>query len=315
MNKTKIIVRGYEQLVAGPARHDLGVAGHDEHPGAAGRLRHAFHHLAQQIEIEPFLKDEAAGQISGPRAEHGHVVDRAVHRQGADVAAGEEQRGDGIPVRTHGDGTGKFQLGGVVQRPENGIVELFEKEFVDEPLGGPSAAAAIQKKCLCHNRPVLMMIPRMEQPMRKTPDAAAHPSERTEDPEQVEYPEQGEIDVHRLQKLRNIVRAERLVAQIGVHGQGNDDHARQRPERAGRTHQPRSLPHVRFVHTGHDRAGVRRREQRDARAYHKLDQRDHPQRRRPVEGRGQQQADAAHRYADRGDDVRAVPVRHTPAKR
>ena len=28
-----------------------------------------------------------------------------------------------------------------------------------------------------------------------------------------------------------------------------------------------------------------------------------------------QQADAAHRYADRGDDVRAVPVRHTPAKR
>lgn len=27
----------------------------------------------------------------------------------------------------------------------------------------------------------------------------------------------------------------------------------------------------------------------------------------PSEGRGQQQADAAHRYADRGDDVRAVP--------
>lgn len=35
----------------------------------------------------------------------------------------------------------------------------------------------------------------------------------------------------------------------------------------------------------------------------------------PSREEASKKADAAHRYADCGDDVRAVPVRHTPAER
>ena len=48
-----------------------------------------------------FLQDEAGGEIERARAGHGDVVDGAVHSKRADIAAGEEQRRDHVPVGRH----------------------------------------------------------------------------------------------------------------------------------------------------------------------------------------------------------------------
>ena len=56
------------------------------------------HHALQHVQRQPFFQDKAGGQRQRLSADHGHVVDRAAHRQPANVAAGEEQRPDDVRI-------------------------------------------------------------------------------------------------------------------------------------------------------------------------------------------------------------------------
>ena len=80
-----------EHAVALAAVDDLGVAGHEPHPGgvAASRIDATTRRSVRQRQA--FLEDEARAEIERAGAAHGEVVDRAVHRQRADVAARERR--------------------------------------------------------------------------------------------------------------------------------------------------------------------------------------------------------------------------------
>ena len=84
----------------------------------------------------------AAERNSGARAAHRQIVHRAVHRQFADVAAGEEQRRHHERIRGEGDARGAdlhHRL--VVQLAQSGIVEGRQEEIAHQLRGQPAAAA------------------------------------------------------------------------------------------------------------------------------------------------------------------------------
>ena len=62
---------------------------------------------ARSASGKPSSRMKPGGQIEGPGAGHGHIVDGAVDRQAADVAAGEEQRRDHMPVGAHHQAPGR----------------------------------------------------------------------------------------------------------------------------------------------------------------------------------------------------------------
>ena len=80
------------------ALDDLGVAGDDLHPGDGGRARHRVGDPPQVGDREALLEDEPGREVQRPRPAHREVVDGAVDREVADVAAGEEQRRDDVRV-------------------------------------------------------------------------------------------------------------------------------------------------------------------------------------------------------------------------
>ena len=69
---------------------------------AAARARR-LDHAAQVGERQALLEDEGERQRERPRAADREVVDRAVDRELADVAAGEEDRRDDVGVGGEGD--------------------------------------------------------------------------------------------------------------------------------------------------------------------------------------------------------------------
>ena len=81
--------RGDEQLVAGAAAHDLGVAGDDRDARLRRRLGHRARDFAQEGDIDALLDDDGAGEIERRRAADGEIVDGAADSQLADVAAGK----------------------------------------------------------------------------------------------------------------------------------------------------------------------------------------------------------------------------------
>ena len=87
-----------EQPVALAPVHHLGIARHEQHAGGRGRRLHRLHDALQHLHRQPLFEDEAGAQEQRARAAHRQVVDRAVHGQRADVAAGEEQRADDVGV-------------------------------------------------------------------------------------------------------------------------------------------------------------------------------------------------------------------------
>ena len=90
-----------EDAVALALLHHLGVAGDDRHARLPRGLRHRLDDALEVREREALLEDEAGGEVQRLRARHRHVVHRAVHRQAADVAAGEEERRDDVAVGGH----------------------------------------------------------------------------------------------------------------------------------------------------------------------------------------------------------------------
>ena len=88
-----------EEAVALAAVDHLGVAGDDRaRPPRRAAARIDATTRQQRLHRQAFLEDEAGAQEQRPRAAHRQVVDRAVDRQRADVAAGEEQRPHDVGV-------------------------------------------------------------------------------------------------------------------------------------------------------------------------------------------------------------------------
>ena len=140
-------------FVARAARHHLGVSGDDGHARSPGRRAHVRCYALQHVQRQAFLQNEAAAQVAGSRAQHGHVVNRAVHGQTADAAAGEEERRHGIGIGAHGQRAVQIlQQGGVVQPFQQGVGEMPQKTLRHQALRGASAAARIQKKTGLHYR-------------------------------------------------------------------------------------------------------------------------------------------------------------------
>jgi hydrogenase maturation protein HypF len=135
--------RGVDVAAVGLALLDhLGIPGDDAHAGRGGRGSHRLGDPLQVRDGEAFLQDEPGRQVERGGTGHGQVVDRAVYRQVADVAAGEEQRLDHIGIggqRQPGPVDG--QLGRVLEGLEQRVAERVEEDRLDQGLGRLAAGA------------------------------------------------------------------------------------------------------------------------------------------------------------------------------
>jgi len=90
--------------------------------------------LAQLVEREALLEHEAGGERERHRPGHGEVVHGPVHRELADVSAGEPERTDDVGVgRDREPHPVRPDDRGVSERLEQRVPQLLEKEPLDEP--------------------------------------------------------------------------------------------------------------------------------------------------------------------------------------
>ena len=91
---------------------------------------------------EALLEHEGQGERERPRARHGEVVDRPVHRELADRAAGEADRLDDERVGGEGDvAAGERDDPGVAERVERGRGEGRQQQPLDQALRRLAAGA------------------------------------------------------------------------------------------------------------------------------------------------------------------------------
>jgi hypothetical protein len=133
---------GDEHAVALALLDHLGVAGHQLHAGFVRGPGHGFDDAGQVGQREALLQDEAGGEVEGGGPHHRHVVDGAVHRQAADVAAGEEQGRDHVAVGGHHQlALAQGQAGAVVALGQVFVAQILGEQVGDELHHGPAAAA------------------------------------------------------------------------------------------------------------------------------------------------------------------------------
>jgi len=134
-----------EEAVALALVDHFGVARHQLYARRAARPGHRGGDAPQVVHRQPFFEDEARRQVQRLRPAHRQVVDRAVHGQAADVAAGEEQRADHKRVGSEGQPRPvDIQHGLVVERGQRWIVEERHEQVLDQVGGEPPAAAMPQ---------------------------------------------------------------------------------------------------------------------------------------------------------------------------
>lgn len=121
-----------EKLVRATLGHHLGVAGDDVHPGLRRCPAHGFGDHAEYVEFQTFFQDEPGGQTDWLRSAARQVVDRAVDRQVADVAAGKEQRLHHIGIRGQRDTSARDVEQGRVARRTPRTTERRQEEVLDQ---------------------------------------------------------------------------------------------------------------------------------------------------------------------------------------
>jgi hypothetical protein len=130
------------QAVCLVALDNLGIAGRDHHACRGRGLAHRRGDAPQVGNREPFLDDEAGGEQERSCTRDGQVVDGAVDRELADVAAGEKDRLDHVRVgREREPGAVQLDDRRVAERREEGVLELLEKEALDERPGRLAAGS------------------------------------------------------------------------------------------------------------------------------------------------------------------------------
>ena len=142
-----------ENFVASTARHHFGIARHNAHTRFAGCRAHVGHNALEGFEGQAFFKDKSAAQVAGPRAQHGNVVDGAMHSQAADAAACEKQGRHRVGIGAHGQRAGDIgQKRCIVHAFQQGIGKMAHETLCNKALRGSAAAASIKKKAIVHYR-------------------------------------------------------------------------------------------------------------------------------------------------------------------
>ena len=133
-----------EHAVALALLDDLGVTGHHRDLRVLRGGGHRFDDAPQIGEREALLEHEGRREVERRRAAHRDVVDRAVHRQAADVAARKEQRRDDVAVgRHHEPARRHVDARAIVALAQPVVVERAQEQLVDE-LRHRAAAAAVR---------------------------------------------------------------------------------------------------------------------------------------------------------------------------
>jgi len=122
-----------------PVDH-LGVAGDDPHAGPLGGRRHPSDDAREFGDRQPLFQDEGGGEGKRPGPAHRQIVDRAVDRQLADRAPGEDERLDDVGVGREGEPAavgeqaGDVEDGRVAELLKDGIAEGGQKNVLEEIL-------------------------------------------------------------------------------------------------------------------------------------------------------------------------------------
>ena len=122
-----------EDAVAAALLDHLGVARYDLDARRFGGLTHRSGDARQHVDGQSLFDDERGGKEERFGAAHGEIVDRAVNRERADVAAAEEERLDDEAVRRKGETLGAhLQHRLVVQPSQDGTAEHGKKDLAQE---------------------------------------------------------------------------------------------------------------------------------------------------------------------------------------
>src|SRR5690606_4808578 len=132
-----------EHAVTLAAVDHLGVAGHDPYTRGVGGSAHGERDAPQVLHGKALFQDEGGGEQQRPGTAHGQVVDGAVHRGRADVAAGEEGRIDDVGVRGEGDASGRQREHRAVVQPGQLGVAVGGQEDAIHELTRELAAASV----------------------------------------------------------------------------------------------------------------------------------------------------------------------------
>ena len=118
----------------------LGVARHDGDARLFAGFRHGGDDGVEVLEGKALFKNEAGGEIEGPRTAHGDVVDGACDGEPPDVAAREEEGTHDVAVAGDGDGTGHGrEKRAVVAFVQPDVREVPSEDVVNELRGGAAA--------------------------------------------------------------------------------------------------------------------------------------------------------------------------------
>ena len=136
-----------EEPVRGASGHHLGIARHHLHPARSAPRRGRCRRSACSVSMrQALLDDEGEAQVQGLGPAGGQVVDRPVHGQLADVAAGEDERADDIAVgRQDHAALDRRQHRPVGHRPQELVVEGREQDLADQPARQPRPLAVGQE--------------------------------------------------------------------------------------------------------------------------------------------------------------------------
>jgi hypothetical protein len=143
-----------EDLVGRALGHHFGIAGHELHAGPIQRLAYTGQDALQIDNRKSFFQNQSHAEITWLGAAHGHIVDRAVNRQVADIAARKKNRIDHESIgRKSQSDTVQLEHGAVVERRQDGVVEQGHQHFSSELVGDLAAAAMVKSYFSGHTSP------------------------------------------------------------------------------------------------------------------------------------------------------------------
>jgi hypothetical protein len=99
-----------------PRSTTFGVAGDEADAGFIARLPHRGDDAFEVGQRQAFFENKRGGEKQRRGAAHGQIIDRSMHGEFADVAAGEEERADDKRIGGEGDAAGPSRRWPAVER-------------------------------------------------------------------------------------------------------------------------------------------------------------------------------------------------------
>ena len=137
--------RGNKDFVALATVHDLGIASDQLHACILRGQRHGIGNARQFRRGHAFFQDESRRHIQRCRSPHRKIVDRPIHRERADVAAGEKDRRDNEGVGGEGEARPANLEDRLIVHPvKRGVAKAADEDLFDQLRGQLAAAAMAQ---------------------------------------------------------------------------------------------------------------------------------------------------------------------------